>query len=389
MFETLGLAGLLLPLGIAIGWVAARGRSTSAPPSASARSAASSLARGVRHLVEDDPDQAIAHFLRMIEVDDDTVETHLMLGRLLRKRGEVDRALRIHENLAARPNLAPEHRDEARFELGLSYARAGVLDRAEALLLELVEEGRFLAESLEALIGICEQQHDHARAIAFAERLQAVTGTSQGRRIAYYRCEQAAELIEQDPRRARRLCEQALRTDPTCVRASLLAARACLALDDVKGALANWRRVLDQDPRFIGEVLEDAERACRQAGDLDAWVEFLADAEAVAPGVEPVVARARLMLEAGMDAGAHLRAALARRPGWSAARLLSELPVSEQSLRAVLRELCDRQLAARPRYRCDHCGLTPRLMFWQCPGCRNWGTVAPVPDLIDARARSS
>ncbi len=382
MFESLGLAGILLPLGIAIGWYIGT-RHGHAADAGAPRGNGAGYARGIEHLVQDDTDQAIAHFVKLIEVDDDTVETHLMLGRLFRKRGEVDRALRIHQNLIARPNLAPAHRDEARFELAQDYVKAGVLDRAEALFAELVGEGRYLVPSLEALVCVFEQQREWARALEYAERLEAARGEGLGDRIAQFLCEQAEQQLgDGDAEGARRLAERALKRHPDCVRASLLLGRTCLALGNPRAAISAWRRVLDQDPRFVPELLPAVEAAYRDCDDPQGYLEFLEQAEAVAPGPDAAIARARLMQETGLDGTAHLLSALRERPSWAGARLLLEMPVPADEFRAVLSELCEQQMADHPKYRCAHCGLQPSLLFWQCPSCRQWGSVAPVPDRI-------
>lgn len=380
MFESLGIAGILLPMGIAIGWYIG---SRSGGGESAESGSESQFVRGIAHLVDDDPDQAIAHFVRLIEVDEDTVETHLMLGRLFRKRGEVDRALRLHQNLIARPNLSSAHRVEARFELAQDYLKAGVLDRAEELFRELVDQGQYLVQGLEALVVAYEQQREWQQALEAAQQLEAARGESQAQRIAQYLCEQAEAAIgDGDLTTARKRAERALRKDGDCARASLLLGRVSAEDGDHAGAVAAYRRLLNQDARYLAEILPAVEAAFRERDDAEGFLTFLSDAEQQSAGPEAAVERARLMQESGMDGAGHLVTALRSRPSWGGAKMLldQDLPVDE--FRAVLSDLCEQQIRNRPKYRCTHCGLQPSLLFWQCPSCRQWGSVAPVPDQI-------
>src|SRR5713226_5880335 len=154
MPDSLAVAWLMLPLGAALGWYIARRWPR---PQEHADRASPEYLTGLAHLANQDPDQAIAAFVKALEVDDETVELHLTLGTLFRKRGEVDRALRIHENLLARPGLKPVHQNQARFELAQDFLKAGLMDRSEALFKGLVQQGMFLQPSLENLMALYEQ----------------------------------------------------------------------------------------------------------------------------------------------------------------------------------------------------------------------------------------
>mgnify|MGYP001440072004 FL=1 len=180
----------LLPLAAASGWYvrgrADRGDEPMPPVNAD-------YLRGISQLVNEDADQAIATFVRVLEVDNDTAETHLALGNLFRRQGEVDRALRMHQNLVARPNLKAIHRNQARYELAQDYLRAGVLDRAEGLFRELADQNLFLERSLSGLIAIYEQERDWDQSIATTRRLETVRGTSMRPVIAQYFCELAEQ----------------------------------------------------------------------------------------------------------------------------------------------------------------------------------------------------
>src|SRR5690606_16744100 len=161
--------------------------------------------------------------MRMVEVDSETVETHFALASLFRRRGEVDRAIRIHQNLIARPSLSRVHREQALYELGEDYMRAGLFDRAESLFVEISKAGAYVPSALRHLMAIYEQQSDWDQAIAAAQRLELVDGRSQRRVIAHYWCELAGLAAEAGQRRrALQFVQKAQATDPGSARAGML-----------------------------------------------------------------------------------------------------------------------------------------------------------------------
>ena len=194
--------------------------------------------RGLSYLLDQRPDKAIDVFLRMAEVDGETMEIHLALGSLFRRRGEVERAIRIHQNLVARPGLDREQRGFALYELAQDYMRAGLFDRAESLLQELAEiepQGR---RALKALIEIYQQEKDWAGALSVAERLEKLTGRPMAVQIAQYHCELAEECLKaRSPEPASAHLRAAQSVHPQCVRATMLQARIELERGNADTAL--------------------------------------------------------------------------------------------------------------------------------------------------------
>lgn len=381
MPDSLALAWLMLPLGAALGWYLARRWPR---PLEQDRSRSEYLA-GLTHLVNQDPDQAIAAFVKAVEVDDETVELHLTLGSLFRKRGEVDRALRIHENLLARPNLKPIYRNQARFELAQDFHKAGVMDRAEALFKELVAQGMFLQPSLENLISLYEQVRDWRQALEAARQLEAVKSASLRPLIGQYYCELSeAARTRQDLPEALRLAGRALSEHAECVRASLLQGALHEAAGDLAAAVKSYRRVPDQDPRYVGEVLEPLRRCHEALGDLAGYGKFLDDAEEFWKQPAVVLAKARLMLSRNEDPSAYLMERLQQQPQWQGLDLLLASVAGQAAQAAPLIEGLRKSLRAvmerRPTYQCVHCGFTPSLLFWQCPRCKQWTTVVPLDE---------
>lgn len=389
MPDSLALAWLMLPLGAALGWYLAR--RWPRPLEQDPRSSSEYLA-GLTHLVNQDPDQAIAAFVKAVEVDDETVELHLTLGSLFRKRGEVDRALRIHENLLARPGLKPLYVNQARFELAQDFFKAGVMDRAESLFRELVAQGVFLQPSLENLVALYEQVRDWRQALEAARQLEAVKSTSLRPLIGQYYCELSeAARARKDLPEALRLAGRALSEHAECVRASLLQGALHEAAGDLPAAIKAYRRVPEQDPRFIGEVLEPLRRCHEALGDRHGYWKFLDEAEELWKPPSVVFAKARYLQAEGRDPGPYLMERLPQQPQWRGLELLmtdaapraGELGPLIEGLRKALRSVMEK----RPSYQCLHCGFTPSLLFWQCPSCKQWTTVAPIDELTgSARA---
>jgi lipopolysaccharide biosynthesis regulator YciM len=388
MPDSLALAWLMLPLGAALGWYLAR--RWPRPHEQQTRGSPEYLT-GLTHLVNQDPDQAIAAFVKAVEVDDETVELHLTLGSLFRKRGEVDRAMRIHENLLARPGLNPLHRNQARFELANDFLKAGVIDRAEALFKELVAQGMFLQASLEALLALYEQVRDWRQALEAARQLEAVKSGSLRPLIGQYYCEMSETArTKKDLAEALRLAGRALSEHPECVRASLLQGALQEAAGDLAAAVKSYRRVPEQDPRFVGEVLEPLRRCYESLGDRAAYAAFLEEAEEMWRAPAVVLARAQLMRVENLDPSAYLMERLQRQPQWRGLDLLLQAAGARAGDAAPLidgmRKAMVKVMERRPTYQCVHCGFTPTLLFWQCPSCKQWTTVAPLDELAAKKA---
>lgn len=377
---------LLLPIAAASGWWVARrsapgGRKRSHPPHPA-------FLRGLNYLVEEQPDKAIDMFLELVEVDGETVETHLALGSLFRRRGEVDRAIRIHQNLIARKNLAAEQRGDALFELGQDYMRAGLLDRAECLFQELVGLGLHRQRALQSLRELYEQERDWARCLEVAELLEPTSDPSIKVAIAQYHCELAEDARRNgDAARAGTQLSLAREADPDCVRATMLEGRAALEDGAPEQAIALFMHVAEQRASYVPEILSELIDALQRLGrdDVQAVLENLAQrhsSPALTLSLTDVVAQSR-GTEAAMEV---LTRYLSRHADLAALERLLELQAGEvaqgrgctaERTRVAL-DVTRHLLARQAVYRCDHCGFEARALHWQCPSCRCWGCVVPV-----------
>lgn len=381
----LELLWLLLPLAAASGWLAAR-RGVRGTKAQLMPELSSDYFQGLNYLLNEQPDKAIEVFVRMLEVNSDTVETHLALGNLFRRRGEVDRAIHIHQNLIARPTLKPEQRTQALMELGQDYMRAGLLDRAESLFEELVQVDAHTAAALQQLLVIYQQEKDWDRAIQTARRLGVVSGRNMAPVIAQYYCELAAESSAKgDQAASQQLLRRALSQDKKCVRANILQGELACSADDCKTAIRAYRNVEAQDIDFLPEVIRPLYDCYEKIGKLDELMQFLETVLHKYSGVSPVLALAELVTKTqGEDKGlAFMTEQLRRRPSLRGlARLITmNLDTAEGEAREnllILKGLTDQLLEDKPVYRCHECGFNGKALHWQCPSCKEWNTVKPI-----------
>lgn len=376
MFETL-FSWLLLPLGVVFGLALARKRAGSGLPTQGVPPAD---AGG-----NNNDEQAIIALSRAVETESGTAELQLTLGSLFRRRGELDRAIHLHEAVLARPGLSAADAATARYELAQDYLRAGLMDRAETLLHALVASGTLLEPALELQLDLYEQGRDWPQAIATAQQVQAARGSSLAPRIAHYRCELADSARHSgDTDSAAREAERALDVDRGCVRASLLLAQLAETRRDFPAAIRAYQRAIGQDRRYLPEALPPLQHCYASSDDAAGYAQFLDDAEADHPdAVAVTLAKAAQLRAGGLDAQHYLAAALARTPNWRALLFwLEGIAPGADTEAAAVREALRKKLEARPRYVCSSCGLQPSVLFWQCPSCKQWATIAPAIDSV-------
>jgi lipopolysaccharide biosynthesis regulator YciM len=377
---------LLLPVAAASGWWLARRGGLGA--SAGANGPDPAYFRGINYLLDDEPDKAIDVFVKLAEVDGEAAEIQLALGGLFRRRGEVDRAIRVHQALVARPNLDRQVRAFALYELGQDYMRAGLFDRAESLFDELVESKIHRRRALEGLLEIYQQEKDWGKCMKAAVRLQELTGRPMANEISHYHCELAEEALRRgDDRTAQGYLRDAHEVDSACVRASLLQAQMAMERGDMEDAVELYRRVAAQGPRLIPEILPGLIAAYRHRPAADLRDELLRlHGEHPAPALMLALADACERTDGPAAAIDLLVGYVDRHADLSALeRLLAlhqprieggagEAQAVYRAVRRVVGHLHSRQ----PKYQCDHCGFIARHLHWQCPSCKHWGSINPV-----------
>ena len=392
MLLSTGLFWFLLPAAAASGWFVAKraGDTERGGERGDERSVQLSpnYFRGLNYLLNEQPDKAIEVFIEMLDVESETVETHLALGNLFRRRGEVDRAIRIHQNLIARTNLDKGQRSLAVLELAMDYMRSGLLDRAESLFRELLDLRSYELQALQHLIDIYQQEQDWEQAIAMNRQLESQSGKSLGHVIANLYIEKAEELRRGDQADAIQIAElitKALKVDPHCVRASLMEGEVAEAEGRYDLAINAYKRVEGQDPEYLHEALHRLFYCYEKLGRLNEFTDYLKPIAERHAGITPVLILAEMAKKSGdLDrATAYISEELRHRPSLRGLDRLIEYSMVEGAGPAkdnleVLKEFTSRLLAGRSVYKCGVCGFTGKSLHWQCPGCKNWNTVKPI-----------
>ena len=383
---------ILLPVAAASGWWMAR-RYYASSARGSARDCEEFSAdyfKGLNLLLNEQPDKAIDVFVNMLHVDNDTVETHLALGNLFRSRGEGDRAIRIHQNLIARPTLSKAQRALALFELAQDYMRAGLLGRAESLFTELLEQGEYRAESLAKLLDIYQQEKEWEKAIEVARRLEHLSDQPMSTQIAHFYCELGDDFFaDQDYKSVLLMTRRALRTDRQCVRATLLQAKAEKAGGDCKAALKTLKQVEKQDSRYLSEAVAPLLSCFRSLDKTEEAERYLERLSTEYGGITPLLGLAELLHQRGKEKEASERIAqsLRVRPSVRGLDQLIELNLANSDGAArenllILKDLTQRLLEEKLPYRCSKCGFKLKTLKWRCPTCKEWASIRPVQGVI-------
>jgi lipopolysaccharide biosynthesis regulator YciM len=345
--------------------------------------------RGLNYLLNEEPDKAIDVFVQLLEVDSETVETHLALGSLFRRRGEVERAIRIHQNLIARPALSREQRAQALLELGQDYMRAGLFDRAENLFKELSEMKLYLKPALRNLRLIYQQERDWDACLAVTEALQPLVREDLGPERAHYHCELARLALDRhQPSQAEAQLRKAVSADGKSVRALHMQAAMSAARGEHREAIKLLRRAADIDTEYFPELLPDLVEAYKRAGDLAGLRAFLEQRMHQQPTAALETAIADIVKESEGEeaAAAYLAERVRSAPSLQGLLKLVEYHSAEPGVQGDevllgLREHIDRLLHERPQYQCSRCGFAAKTLHWQCPSCRSWGSFKRRPEI--------
>jgi lipopolysaccharide biosynthesis regulator YciM len=344
---------------------------------------------GLNFLLNEETDKAVDVFIKMLEVDSNTVETHLAVGKLFRRRGEVDRAIRIHQNLIARPQLEKIYREQALLELGQDYLSAGVLDRAERIFLELVNTKVHAVPALRALIDIYQQEKEWEKAIHTTIKLENITKQNLQTNVAHYYCE-LAEMARGKGQQefVNDYLTKALYANQRCVRTSLLQADVSLARGEYKNALHHLKQIKEQNPDYLSEAIEPMASCYEKLNQGEKLVSYLKKLLEEYPRVPVVLILAeRIRQWKGDKVAANFVADYVRRyPTLRGLYLFVNLYISSAEGKAkedllILQNLMKKLLADKPDYQCTSCGFSGKTLHWHCPGCKQWSTVKPIYSL--------
>jgi len=404
MFETWWL--LALPLVFGLGWVAARFdlRQLMSEQGALPRS----YFKGLNFLLNEQPDKAIDAFVEVARLDPETTELHFALGALFRRRGETERAIRVHQNLATRPDLPESEREHALYELGQDFLRAGLLDRAEESLRRLMS-GPYAASAKRVLLELYEVEKEWSKAIEAARELQTLDQKDYRVQIAQFCCELAQDALQKKrPDDAVQWLDRAREENPANIRAPILLGDVAAAGGDLPAALAHWLGIETQDAAYLPLVADRVVKAYATMGEQGKAVQWLRGLlkGSLAPELLDTAYRTELEVNGPVAAAALMREQLRRQPTLLALTKYFEAQAAEsQAAQAVaaegqgagagdapdsastpdaqaqettaIRDLLQLRTRNLARYTCRECGFRARLFYWQCPGCNRWETYAP------------
>lgn len=342
-------------------------------------------AKGINYLLNEQPDQAVDVLMECLLVNEQTLETHLSLARIFRRRGEMDRATRIHNNLLESSELSAAARDDVVFELALDYHVSGVFDRAEQIFQDMIEnKSRHRYQAMQHLMQIFEQEKDWHSALAVGEKMRQ-SQPDVSRILAHYCCELALhQQANESENAARRTLRRALTYDKKCARAWLLRGKLEWQAARAKAALSAYLSLYGMDGELFDEVLPEVESAYRHQRGETEWLRFLADACIEQPST-PRVLRLATGLEEyfGEEEATHLLTEyLKENPSVQGLRRFIELKFNgiDEPLReplGMLQQLTRTLSGAEGHYQCRKCGFNANEMHWQCPSCKSWGSIRP------------
>ncbi|MDO4637282.1 MAG: lipopolysaccharide assembly protein LapB [Lautropia sp.] len=373
---------LAIPLAFGLGWVASRreGRLTER-----ASSLGNAYFRGVNLLLNEQPDKAIDAFVDVVRIEPETSELHFALGSLFRRRGETDRAIRVHQNLLDRADLDEHTRAHALYELGLDFLKAGLVDRAEDCFNRL-QGTEYVEAASRQRLEIAQRSHDWVRVVDLARSTPAEAGFDPHLIIAQASCELAlAALRDKQIDKARQLVQQARQALPSHPRPLVVEGEIELADGHPAEAIRVWSTLAEQHPEQVERIVDQWLRAADAAGGNEAVRLAIARLQqldvALSPEMLRALAEAISRLDGKPAAAQWVRQLVNKHPTLSGLQVLLSLSrrseqggpttveeLDESALAATLRKLTQRM----SRYGCRVCGFRGQQYYWQCPGCGRW-----------------
>jgi len=379
---------LLLPVAAASGWwLGWRSGKQGSAYSGQAR-IPEAYFKGLNYLLREQPERASDVLMQVLDQDSESIEVHFTLANIFSRRGEVDRAIRIHQNLIARPTLSRAQKSKALYYLGKDYLRAGVLDRAEGIFLELQADPQCGRQALEALIILYQQQRDWQQAIVAAQALNRLESSDElKQRIAHFYCELAESHSAQGEYSASsKALKQALARHKSCGRAEILDGDNQFQLGKFNHALKHYQRVEKQDPSLMPDVSQKIAECYRRLGKSEQAIGYLTALQRRQPSLFLLLSLADLYAETNQksESIALITQYLESSPSLIALTKLLEMGyfddqhLADEKLK-LLKQVLHQCASNKLNYHCRHCGFESKTLFWQCPSCLSWDTIRLRP----------
>ena len=343
--------------------------------------------RGLNFLLSDQPDRAVDTLIKMINVNSDTVETHIAMGNFYRQRGEIDRAIRVHQNLVSRDEIQSTQREVALKELGRDYMQAGFLERAEGAFVSLLNSDKHFEFAQQQLFAIYQTTKEWGRAIELAEKMLAENDSIRSK-LAHFYCEQAQlELDNEDIPAALKVLQKAVNVDEQAVRPWLMLGEVTFDQGRLKEAGEYLVQVANRDKNWFIEAVPLLEQIASETGDWQNFEQLLNDNWVQSATL--YLAMVDVFSNKGevQHAADYLFEQLQKTPTMRGFHRLMQLycelsdDANAKATYQQLRQLVAKQIEQRPRYRCKSCGFSGRKLYWLCPSCKKWGVVNPIRGL--------
>jgi lipopolysaccharide biosynthesis regulator YciM len=377
------LLALLFVVAAATGWFFAR--LSGSPKEKRSEDFSSDYFEGLNFLLNEQPDEALGVFVRMVDVDSETIDTHFALGSLFRRRGEVHRAISIHQNIIDRSELPRADRERAMKALADDYLKAGIFDRAEAILRKLSDKANYRQAALEGLVGIYEQERDWEKAIKVRDQLAVVAPSGASAAIvAHYYCELAEDAANSgQAAQHREYLRRARAADRSCVRGALLRADTAIDDDDYRLAARLYKKVMQTDAAFVPMVLGPLRDCYLSMKDENGLEKLLSRLVAEMPEMRPGIAYAAIIDGDFKDTvtTSCIQEFVQQNPILTDLMEILGPATTHEDAQANIRRVCHalRKLAGRgASYLCENCGFAGSVLEWRCPTCKQWDTTRPM-----------
>lgn len=337
--------------------------------------------QGLNYLLNDQQDKALDIFIQLVETDWETIDTSLALGAIFRRNGEIDKAIKLHQNLLARPSLPQQYKSTVLISLAKDYLQAGWLDRAEGLFNDVIKDDEFTQEAQKYLMSIYEQEQEWKKAINIARLYQNKNDANLATVMAHYYCELSKQvLLQNDLKEAQDLLIQALATDKNCVRASIALADLAITRGRYQKAIRFLRQVEIQNIQLFPLVSEQLIVCYRNTSNMHKALSYFRALEKNHQEISLVSTLTHLINEVygAQDASQYLSEAVIRKPSLSALNTLLQLQSPENDRRTNLFPvIIDAITEKHHDYQCGRCGYSANTHVWLCPSCHNWSSMIP------------
>ncbi|MDH5423826.1 MAG: lipopolysaccharide assembly protein LapB [Gammaproteobacteria bacterium] len=383
---------LLLPVVYLFGWL--KGRSNSADnQSESSHTLSSDYFKGLNYLLSDQQDRALPVFLKLVQIDNETIETHLALATIYRRSGNYDKAIEIHQNLIAKPSLSAKYRSKALLELGRDYLTAGLFDRAEGLFNDVIRSGFYDKAARQYKLTIYQQEKEWLEAITEAKTLIQQGDTNLKPLIAQLYCELSEQFFAKgNIKQAELAIKDALTYNAGCVRALIARVRNAVRIKKYKDAIRYIKQIQQTDSDYFLSVLSYCVEAYRELGKVDELIDYLklVEKENININLTEVIAGLITEHQSADEAQSYLRKQLSLAPSMNGLASFINLMNKQGDYTCnthfqEIQKVIESMKKQNEQYHCNKCGYTSGTLNWQCPSCHAWGEIKPVAGNINAQ----